>query len=66
MNIPERTTTILEIKKVLMKNLLAQLKTKCEALNVAVKRFHSKFSMLNKKGLPELVTSKDQLVKLDD
>jgi len=48
------------------KNLLTQLKTKCEALNIAIKRFHSKFSILKKKGLPELLTSNDQLVKLDD
>lgn len=36
-NVSDRTSTILEIKKVLQnKNLLTQLKTKCETLNVAV------------------------------
>ena len=50
-NIPNRTATILEIKKVLMKkNLLTQLKAKCEALNIAVERFHSRFSILKKKA----------------
>ena len=51
MNIPDRIAAILEIKKVLVKkNLLTQLKTKCDALNTTVKRFHSKFSILHKKG----------------
>ena len=60
MNIPDKTTTILEIKKVLVKkNLLNHLITKCEALNTIVRRFHSKFSMLHKKGLPEIVSSND-------
>ncbi len=67
MNIPDRTTTILEIKKVLIKkNLLTQLTTKCEALNTTVIRFHSKFNMLHNKRLPDIVSSNDQLVKLED
>lgn len=66
-NIPYRTTTTLEIKKFLMKkNQLTQLKIECEALNTTVRKFHSKFSMLHKKGLPEIVSSNDQLVKLED
>lgn len=57
----------MEIKKVLVKmNLLTQLKTKCEALNTIVRRFHSKFNMLHKKGLLEIVSSNDQLVKFED
>lgn len=67
MNTPDRTTTILELKKVLVKkNQFTRLKTKCEALNTTVRRFHSKFTMLHKKGLPEIVSSNDQLVKLED
>jgi len=67
MNIPDRTTTILEIKKfIVKKNLLTQLKTKCDALNTTIRRFHSKFNILHKKGLPEIVSSNDLLGKLED
>lgn len=60
MNIPNKASPILEIKKFLMKkNLLTHVKKKCEALNTIVRRFHSKFSMLHKKGLPEIVSSND-------
>lgn len=48
------------------KNLLTQLKTKYEALNATVRRFHSKFSMLHKKELPEIVSKNDQQEKLED
>lgn len=66
-NVSDRTTTILEIKKFLQKkNLLTQLETKCETLNIVVRRFDSKFNVLSKKGLPGLVSSNDQLVKLED
>ena len=66
-NIPERTTTILEIKKVLQKkNLINQLETKCQTLEIVVQRFHSKFNVLNQKRLPGLVALNDKLIKLED
>ena len=47
-NISDITTTILEIKKVLQKNnLLNQLETKCQTLDIVVQRFHTKFNLLN-------------------
>ena len=64
-NIIDRTTTILEIKKALQKkNFLNQLETKCQTLDIAIHRFHSKFNVLNQKGLPILVAPSDKLVIL--
>jgi len=55
-NVSDRIATILEIKIVLQKNnLLTELKTKCETLNIDVRRFHSIFNVLSKKVLPGLV-----------
>lgn len=52
-NIPKKIATILEIKKVLQKrSLIKQLETKCQTLDVVVQRFHSKFNVVNQKGLP--------------
>ena len=66
-NVSDRIATILEIKIVLQKNnLLTELKTKCETLNIDVRRFHSIFNVLSKKVLPGLVWSNDQLVKLEN
>lgn len=65
-NICDRTTTILEIKKVLQKtNLINQLETKCQTLDIFVKIFHSKFNVLNQKGFPGLVGLNDNLIKLE-
>lgn len=63
-NISDRTTTILEIKKVLQKrNLINQLETKCKTLEISIKRFHSKFNVLNHKGLTGLVGLNDRLIR---
>lgn len=44
---------------------MTQLETKCEALDIVVKKFHSKFNRLSKKGLPQLKFVDDQLIKLE-
>ena len=66
-NITDRTETILEIKKVLQKkNLLNQLKTKCQTLDTIVQRFHIKFNLLNQRGLPGLVALNERLISLEE
>ena len=66
-NILEITSTILEFKKVLQKrNLINQLQTKCEDLDIVFQRFHTKFNVLNHKGLPGLIDLDEKLNELED
>ena len=65
--ISDRTTTIMEIKKVLQKkNLLNQLETKCQTLDISIQRFHTKFNLLNWSGFPGLVAPNDKLINLEE
>lgn len=64
--IVDRIETIIEIKKVLQKrNLMTQLETKSQALENVVQRFHTKFNLLNQRGLPQLVAPNNKLISLE-
>lgn len=64
-NISDRIATIIEIKKVLQKrNLINQLETKCQTLDISVKRSHSKFNVLNQKGLRGLLGLNNKFIRL--
>ena len=41
--------------------MMVQLEKKCETLEIDVQRFHTKFNLLNQKGLPGLVAMNDTL-----
>ena len=47
-------------------NLINQLENKCQTLDIYVKRFHSKFNVLNQKWFPGLVGLNDKMIRLDD
>jgi len=47
------------------KILINQLETKCQTLDIVFQRFHSKFNILNQKGLQGLVALNDKLIKLE-
>ncbi len=53
LEIPDRTITILEVRKVLTKrNLMLNLEDKCQNMQLAVDRLMAKFKLLKEKGLP--------------
>lgn len=45
-------------------NLMLQLENKCQNLEIQIKKFHRKFSILQQKGLPSLRHSNGQLIPL--
>jgi len=63
LNIEDRTTTILEIRKVLSKrNLMLNLEEKCHNMQVAIDRFMAKFQILREKGLSNPMVINDKLM----
>ena len=67
MRIEDRTDIVLEVRKVLTKrNLMLQLENKCQNLEAQIKKFHRKFTLLWKKGLPSLRDSSGQLIPLEN
>jgi len=42
------------------------LETKSQALENVVQRFHTKFNLINQRGLPRLVAPNDRLISLED
>lgn len=54
-NILDRTTTSMEVKRILTKNnLMIQFENKCKYIELQVRRFNRKFTLLQEKGLPTL------------
>ena len=51
-NIPDRTQTTMEVKRVLSKNNLMIQLEKCKELELQVRRFNRKFTLMQEKGLP--------------
>ena len=53
LEIPDRTGTILEVRKVLTKRkLMLNLEDKCQNMQLVVDKFMAKFKILKEKGLP--------------
>ena len=67
LDIADRTSTILEMKKVITKrNLMMQLEDKCQTMELAIDRFMVKFDALRQKGLPNPLVINDRLVPHED
>ena len=63
LDIPDRTGTILEVKRVLAKrNLMLNLEDMCQTMQLAVDKFMTKFELLREKGLPSHVVINDKLM----
>jgi len=53
----DKTSTILTVKKVLtMRNFIPNLERKCQEMQVETNAFTEKFTVLQQKGLPSLLT----------
>ena len=67
LDIPDRTGTILEVKRVLAKrNLMLNLEDKCQTMQLAIDRFMTKFEILREKGLPSTLVINDKMVTQED
>jgi len=67
LEIPDRASTILEVKKVLTKrNLMMNLEDKCQTMQLAIDRFMVKFDILRQKGLPNPLVINDKLMLHED
>jgi len=67
LGISDRTTTILEVKQVLTKrNLINELKVRCETLELGVNRFCNRIEALIQKGMPNIYVINDKLITQED
>ena len=67
LGINDRTTTILEVKKIITKkNLILQLEEKCNNVNIIVQRFFSRIEPLTSKGFPSMLVINDKLIPIED
>ena len=67
LGINEKTTTILEVKKIITKkNLILQLEEKCNNVNVIVQRFFSRLEPLTNKVFPSMLAINDKLMPIED
>lgn len=67
MNIPDRTTMVMEVKRILTKRILMiKLENKCKYLELQVRRFNRKFTLLQEKGMPTLRNSNGNLIPLEN
>lgn len=63
LDIRNRTYTILMVKKVLtMRNFIQTLERKCQEMQIEINAFTAKFTVLQQKGLPSLLTSNQRLL----
>ena len=63
LDIPDRTSTILEVKGVLAKrNLMLSLEDKCQTMQLVADRFMTKFELLREKELPSPLVKNDKLM----
>ena len=63
LEIVDRTYTILTVKKVLtMRNFIQNLERKCQEMHMEINAFTEKFTVLQQKGLPSLLTSNQKLL----
>jgi len=67
LDIADRTSTILEVKKVLTKrNLMMNLEDKCQTMQLDIYKFMVKFDVLRQKGLPNPLVINDKLMPQED
>lgn len=67
LEIRDRTSTILDIKRVLtMRTLMQNLERRCQDMQVEINSFTEKFTFLHEKGLPSPLGSNDRLTKHKD
>jgi len=67
LGIEDRTTTSLEIKKVLTKrSLMRNLERRCQNMQEEIDDFMEKFGILQSKGLPSPLVMNDKLMKHED
>jgi len=67
LEIPDMTSTILEVRRVLTKrNLTLNLEDKCQTMQLAINRFMVKFELLRQKGLPNPLVINDKLMTQED
>lgn len=67
LDIPDRTCTILEVKRVLTKrNLMLNLEDKCQTMQQTIDRFMVNFELLMQKGLPNPLVINDKLMTQED
>jgi len=67
LEIEDRTTTILEIKKVLTKrNLMLNLEKRCQSIQIDIDDFTLKYGILREKSLPSPLVINDKLMTHDD
>lgn len=63
----DRTNSVLQTRKFLTKkNLMLQMKDKCESLQTHVNKFYIKFFVLQQKGLPYFINSQGKMVTKED
>ena len=63
LDIRDRMCTILTVKKVLtMKNFIQNMERKCQEMQIEINTFTEKFTALQQKGLPSLLTSNQRLL----
>ena len=63
LEIPNRTCTVFEVRKVLTKrNLMLNLEDKCQTMQLAIDKFMVKFKLLRQKGLPNPLDINDKLM----
>ena len=64
LDIHNRTETILRVKRVLtMRNFVQKIERKCQEMQGDIEAFKYKLAMLQRKGLPSLLTSSGKLLK---
>lgn len=67
LRISDKTTTILEVKKIITKkNLTLQLQEKCSNVNSTVQRFFNRIEPLVSKGLPSMMVINYKLMPIED
>lgn len=67
LNIQDRIQIVMDVKRVLTKkNIMVQLDNKCKELELHVRRFNKKFSLLQEKGHPIIRNSNGKLILLEN
>ena len=62
LDIRDRTSTILTVKVLTMKNFIQNLERKCQEMQIEINAFTKKIIVLQQKGLPSLLTSSQRLL----
>ena len=67
LEIPDRTGTTLEVKRVLTKrNLMLNLEDKCQSMQMTIEKFMVKFEFLRQNGFPNPLVINDKLMPQED